>query len=263
MLWRYLSTNKYFNLLATGQIYFANILQLREEDPFEASLAIDEKNLLNAWKEEPEVKYFEEITQMNYSPAARLAMTILHAQTNPDANKKTLHLDQLDKLERGSHFVSCWHSADSENDAMWKVYAGRGAGVAITTKPELLISGPIDSAWKPSIIDVEYSYDPAQCSTASIPETIEELIGRKRFVFEHEKETRAVLTVNPDFLDGEKRISDGVGIAYDLSAMLQEIIISPYASAMDMETICLLTEKFGLQDKLRTSAMRSEPTYFS
>jgi len=48
--------------------------------------------------------------------------------------------------------ISCWHRANYESDAMWKLYALKRKGVAITTTPK-----KIDKALTPYRVKPEYA----------------------------------------------------------------------------------------------------------
>ena len=45
----------------------------------------------------------------------------------------------IENSTKKGHVVSCWHELDYESEAMWRLHAGRGAGIAIKTDFESLM----------------------------------------------------------------------------------------------------------------------------
>ena len=98
-LWRYFSTERFLELLSSSTLYFAAATQF--EDPFEGSVAV-------------------------VSPKYNVDLRYKEME---GVEKPFYELKRLTK-------ISCWHRASSESDAMWKLYALKGKGVAICTTPE-------------------------------------------------------------------------------------------------------------------------------
>jgi hypothetical protein len=97
-VWRYLDLPKFIDLLNTSTLYLSRIAVLG--DPFEGSY--------------------------------------------PRANAVELLGDPMSRLgpvrRRGRDlwYVNCWHVNDHESAAMWELYAGRGAGLAVQTSYKAL-----------------------------------------------------------------------------------------------------------------------------
>ena len=97
-LWRYFKTERFLDLLRTGEFYFAAARQF--QDPFEGAVAV----LPPGFPVDPRYANLE------------------------NGEKAFEELRRLTK-------ISCWHRASYESDAMWQLYAGAWKGVAICTTP--------------------------------------------------------------------------------------------------------------------------------
>lgn len=116
-LTRYMSVEKYYNLLSTGTLFFPHYNNLG--DPYEGSLGhIPTDELIKK-----QTKRWGRITAMPLEP-------------------KTLAREFLETFEpllyhnflRDFTFVSCWHQSEVESMPMWKMYAEKG----IMVKSDLL-----------------------------------------------------------------------------------------------------------------------------
>ena len=101
MLWRYFSTERFLETIENSNIYFASAKEF--EDHFEGSIAI----ISNKYEEDP-----------RFSKMSHLENAFFE-------------LKMLSK-------ISCWHMADYESDAMWKLYSMNRKGVSIITTPQML-----------------------------------------------------------------------------------------------------------------------------
>ena len=173
-IWRYMSLARYAELLERKALYFCRLDKLAN-DPFEGVLP--RANLEHS--------------------EAQLARS-LHARgtTEPDeirearAQMKKQFLDFFARQRRYSA-VSCWHMADVESEAMWRLYSARNAGVAVRSTFARLrdsFSATKDSVRLGTIKYVEdYDADIVQGAAFELP------IVLKRQSFQHEAELRAVI----------------------------------------------------------------------
>lgn len=95
LLWRYFNASRFLSFLKTGALYFAPVSNFN--DRFEGAVAIIPPQLVDPRYEE-----------LDFADNA-------FCSTKDDTN------------------VNCWHQAEHENDAMWKLYAEESKGVAISS----------------------------------------------------------------------------------------------------------------------------------
>ena len=109
ILTRYMSIDKYNDLLSTGTLFFPRYNNLG--DPYEGSLGHIPRDKLI----EKQTKRLGRITAMPLQPET-LAREFL------ETFEPLLYHDFL----REFTFVSCWHQSEIESMPMWKMYAERG-----------------------------------------------------------------------------------------------------------------------------------------
>jgi hypothetical protein len=115
-IWRYMDFAKFVFLLDTSNLYLARLDQLA--DQFEGSLS---KAEYDHWKEVAEEG--ERTGEI------------------PD-QWKGKYFDVLlanARRTRRACYVSCWHMSESESDAMWRLYAPTGLGVAVQSTYQRLV----------------------------------------------------------------------------------------------------------------------------
>jgi hypothetical protein len=114
VLWRYFTAERFTWLIDRSSMYFAAATQFT--DAFEGAVAVQ---------------------------APDLPVDPRYAEMQSDESA----FYQLKRLTK----INCWHRADYESDAMWKLYAGASKGVAICSTPER-----IRAAFRPYRLAAEY-----------------------------------------------------------------------------------------------------------
>jgi len=97
-VWRYLKVHRFEELMGESYLYFAAATEF--EDKFEGAVAVQPHDF-------PVDPRYPELDSCEHA---------------------FRELKRLTKL-------CCWHIADYESDAMWKIYSGSSKGVAITSTP--------------------------------------------------------------------------------------------------------------------------------
>jgi hypothetical protein len=126
-LWRYSDLAKFFDLLTSGQLWLTNAEVLATDDPYDG-LPGAVRFPHRVWRSIDEVP-------------EQLRVQILETynrdtEGDPEAAFKSWFMVEeqrcvMEQSSRRDYFVSCWHAAEHESAAMWKIYASPGAGVAI------------------------------------------------------------------------------------------------------------------------------------
>lgn len=205
-LWRYMSLSKLLNLLQSRALWLTRVDQLIEADPYEGSLPFiyDPGDNSDRVFEQREKKF-------NLAAGSGKAM---HA--NMVASFKN---------NRTKTFVSCWHNAKTDNDAMWRLYgAEKDGSVCVQTTVSRVINQL--PSWV-SIGTVDYtSYD----EPWNVPLNAYTPFFRKRLCFQHENEVR--LLVNSELVDLPFKIGaaeTGIRVPIDPENFLLRIYVSPTA----------------------------------
>jgi hypothetical protein len=131
LLWRYMDISKYLDLITTSKMWFTRVSEFRKIDPYEATLT--------EYDEDKTTKIVETTSKEELK-----AVLIQRGETGiakliDELPGKSIYFFQLLYLTRlpmvdmnaYTHSISCWHLNPTESDAMWALYAGRDAGIAI------------------------------------------------------------------------------------------------------------------------------------
>jgi hypothetical protein len=238
-IWRYLDFAKFVSMLDTETLYFPRLDQL--PDPFEGSLS---KAEYDHW-----VNVAEEGERSGSIP--------------DDWKGKYLEIVLGNaRRTRKACYVNCWHMSDSESDAMWKVYAPSGIGLAIQSTylrlVDVLPSELHSGCFVGVIRYADHHRDRMPDGNAFFP------VMHKRRAFEHEKEIRAVgwiadpgFWVDPDQADNPL----GLTVAIDLHELIETIVVAPTAPAWFTATVKSVVSKYGLAASVTQSEL-GLPAYF-
>lgn len=241
-IWRYLDLAKFVHLLQTRNLYFSRADKLG--DKFEGS------NTAAA------AAFFEQLCAPGYE--SELAQ--LYPGMEPDRARHAIKdLRRLRKEMLDQVFVSCWHLAERESAAMWSLYGGVNASVAIrlpySSLAEALPSGVFMGQvryidWAASAFDQGNSLEP---------------FIHKRVSFEHEREVRAVLWCEyfrASHADTPMTFQvSGVQLPIDLPAKLTGIYVSPAAPAFFEDVVQGLCNSYGVNLKVQQSELSSPAVY--
>ncbi len=229
ILWRYMDFTKFVSLLDKRSLFFARADKLG--DPFEGS----------------------------FSRANKELRSILYAGKIPQAS--LLGWRHFRQQSRRFTLISCWHESLHESEAMWRLYSREINGIAIKTDFDSFRRGLISSedifVGKVSYIDYESEFIPESNTFAPY------LYKRKGF--NHECEVRAMtqdIPTNDGKVDLSKDICT-IGKYYevDLSLLIQEVIVAPYAPEWFLDLIKSVATRYNLDAPVVKSALADAPTW--
>ena len=199
VLWRYMDFTKFVSLLDKSTLFFARADKL--DDPFEGS--VSRTNMLLDFISA------RETLEMTDEEVQRFQQDMIKSR----------------KMLRRFNLINCWHENPGESAAMWKLYARETDGIAIKTdfnsfKNSLACS---EAIYVGRVNYINYNIDVIPGGNTFYP------FLYKRQSFEHEHEVRA-MTMQLSKRAFAQDVCD-VGIYYevDLSLLIQEVIIAPYA----------------------------------
>lgn len=229
VLWRYMDFTKFVSLLDNGALFFARADKLG--DPFEGSYS-----------------------RMN----SEMRPKLYAGEIPEDSLQGWVHFT---KEVRRYTLISCWHESLHESAAMWRLYSGEKDGIAIkslfgsfkksfTTRENVSIG-------KVSYVDYERDFIPE--SNFLFP------FLHKRKSFEHEREVRAIVLKIPskdDTVDISQEFFDiGKYFEVDLSLLIQEVIVAPYAPEWFLELINSVAARYNLDAPVARSSLAVNPTW--
>jgi hypothetical protein len=226
-VWRYCTAQRFDWIVSNKQIYFASANQFT--DPFEGAVAVQ----LNV--PPPDPRYPEMET----------------------GEKAFFELKRLTKL-------NCWHRAQYESDAMWRLYAGESKGVAICSTP-----ARIREALRPFRLKPEYGVEDLWGSPVQYIDLTQvrmPLSMLKRFFFKHrafewEREFRLAISLRTAEEFAVQVPREGIAVDVDLNELIDHIIVGPAISPEDRDRVAILARNAGFGDRLRFSTLLGKPRY--
>ena len=278
-LWRYMSFSKLVSLLSQRALYFS-----RPDgfiDPFEGALGAADKletifgpacdgfalamrNLIAGTPPKPPLPSNRLLTMPEeiYAGIKRLLAGGVDrgelASVVGEGAGLQFKKDISERLrtEYISTFICCWHNAEHESEAMWRLYAKDTAeGVAFRTTVGLLRNSVRDQR-ELIIRRVEYRDDYVY-SLGSNDDRLARFLT-KRLAFAHESEVRAIICDSKAGQNNEV----GVGVPVNVPELIQEIVVSPYAPAWMPGIVAEVARKFDVCSTVNTSRLSVRPFYY-
>lgn len=239
-LWRYMTFEKFSWLVEKSSLYHARLDQLG--DPFEGAVTNFYAGLRDTDKIAPYFTQFKE---------------------NEPWIFKTLRFRQ---------FAMCWHASEHESDALWKLYAPGGAGIAVVSTMERIRKAVEFTPHHHGILgQVEYvdfdHHDMRRGPTVIRPGHL------KRKSFDYEREVRGIILAEMvhvadgfGFTDKTTELQRlhqplGINTHADLKELIQSIVISPTAEPFVEELVQTVAKRHQLDGLVRKSELLKTPAY--
>jgi len=221
-IWRYMNFYKFISILEYNSLFFSSVKSLGKFDKMEGFLSKDAFNYL-----------------LKNSPKRM-------QEGLPDAMKKARELI----------YVNCWHINKLESDAMWKIYVGNDAGLAIQSTFNRLKNSLSNFEKEIYIGKVKYIKpdDIVNRKIVTVPFTAFDLVMHKRKSFEHEQELRATILL-------PKAKKTGVRINVNLDELIEVVYVAPQCKSWIKELIEKVLVRFKLDKKVNYSSLQDEPPY--
>lgn len=229
-LYRYMDFTKFVSLLEKQSLYFPRSDML--EDPFEGSYSKANEPLRDRFKHMDE----------------ELAETLIRG------------IPMAMKSFRYCTYINCWHMNNHESEAMWKLYSKEGSGIAIKTNFNSLKTSFIgsDDIYIGTVNYIDYNSDITPENNSL------RIFLYKRKSFEHEREVRVISQSSPDgskYYEWENICSIGKYYEVDLSILIHEIVIYPFAPDWFLELVKSVSARYNISPPIIRSNLCEEPTW--
>lgn len=181
-LWRYTNLAKFVSLVTTKSLWFSNMHHLSQEDAFEGALPVGNFThrdwTINTLPAEVRSRLEQGHSRRADEPVEERLKQLVEAE-----NETIRHTLRATK----EYFINCWHGANTESAAMWKLYAEDSFGIAIVSDLERMTAALSENGGSIFCGMVDYidydrdSLDLSNSFTAALA---------KRLSFAHEREVR-------------------------------------------------------------------------
>jgi hypothetical protein len=227
LLWRYFRADRLVSAVQRRCLHFPSARQF--EDPFEGAVAV----LAHDFPSDP--RY-------------------------PDFGHADNAFEELRRLTK----ISCWHRADYESAAMWKLYAAGGKGVAVRTTPRRLQAALEPFRLAPGYGEEEPYWGLVRyrdLHTERLLASMEQRFFYKHRAFESEREFRVIISVRMAEEFGVRVPEEGIDVPFLPDELIESVYVGPALSAEDREAVVGACASAGLDARFSTSTLLGRPRY--
>jgi hypothetical protein len=242
MVWRYMDFAKFASMLQQRGLYFPKAAEL--EDKFEGAAGNADREA--QW----DAFYYEHFRRVVTTPPPGYPVPIMTDDDIDREAKRLLRSIKASGENARSSLVSCWHANTVESEALWRLYCPPPtAGVAIRTN--------VGKLWK--AMDTEVSAVVGRVHYVDFRERFADT-GRDRLFFKrrslsHENEVRIVIWSR------REDISNSRIVQCDLTSLIDEVVISPFAPSWFFDVAVELASSMRLDMNFRRSELLEHPFY--
>lgn len=228
LLWRYFKTSRFVSFLESSSLHFASAEQF--EDRFEGAAAVIPPRLIDP-------RYAE-----------------------PDFDEKAFR--ELKWMVK----INCWHRAEYESDAMWRLYAEESKGVVICSTLERMRAAIAPFHLKPTYGAEDLWAGPVRYVDLTQIRIREHGIKRffyKHRAFERERESRLAINLEQahEFTGQGEVPTKGVYASAHIEALVERVILGPSLPDIERDQIKKHVHDAGLGNRMVDSILLGQPRY--
>lgn len=160
--------------------------------------------------------------------------------------------------------LNCWHRAEYESDAMWKLYSGESKGVALCSSPARMRKALSPFRLKPEYAEEELWGSPVRYVDLTQVRMKAGMLDRffvKHRAFEWEREFRLAISVRTAEEFGVAVPAKGIEVSVNLDALIDHIIVGPEIPARERSRVEAIAKDAGFGDRVRYSSLLGKPRY--
>lgn len=250
VLWRYLSLDKFIDLVESKTIFFAPLAWYEKTDPFEGYLPHVAMEAIASIPAKYRDQQREVLKKLATMLPERAEADFLQIEKMVETHVPTMKA--LYKNIASCLMVNCWYKSEHESEGMWGLYS-RG-GVAIRTSVGALKSSLVidEQARVIHVGTVKYvdfadrNLKPSDCVTED-----GQLIGMiKRVAYAHEKEVRMYITRDREKGNLELQKPAPTRVSVSVSQLLEAVVISPFASETIERSVRAVCKWGGIDENI-------------
>jgi hypothetical protein len=263
LLWRYMDFTKFVSLLSSKALWCSSAASF--SDPFEGAAGfLEDKAAVRAAKEE-RLKRWKLSDSINQDPEYKkihdafrdtlpgISQAKLTDEEYAAYSAKRL-IDNAEKANmsfRQATYINCWYESDFESIAMWQLYSKDNQNaIAIKSSYQRLVAAISDDKVKIGRVNyIDY---------ANPPQRYGGKYWYKSNHFEHENEVRLI----PEWRIADwENIPTGVQLPVELSLLISEVYVSPWAQPWLLSLVGELSGMYKLDVPVVESVIAKKPYY--
>lgn len=270
-LWRYMDLPKFIDLITSRNLWLTNAEVLAIDDPHEGLQGAIQfpHRMWNNIEDVPDVLRRQIVERRHNS----------EEMTEEQAFRNWFMLEEqhcfMTQSGRRNFYINCWHMAEFESAAMWKIYSSPGAGIAIISSAGRLHTALENAEEDLHFGAVEYVH-PLNFEIGS-PNAFNPIV-KKRSNFSYEQEARLVHWHKGNYhdplehfawndesmrfdniLENPEPITPGISVKCDVATMIEHVIVSPFAPPWYLPMINRLLKDLGYELKAYSSNLLVAP----
>ncbi|WP_283148974.1 DUF2971 domain-containing protein [Silvimonas soli] len=247
VLWRYITLEKFIDLVESKSLHFSPLDSYRKSDPFEGYLPQIAMEAFARVSKLTQDKALAAIDGLGKRPPLT---TYQKQEISVTAEAHMQKMKALHQNIAACVAVSCWNRNAHESEGMWGLYARNG--IAIRTSVKALKSAIKDSGDGPTIYAGAVKYLDFANPNLKAPDCVTEdgqMIGMlKRIAYAHENEVR--MYISPQRSGLELRTPIPIKVPVDVNQLLEQIVISPFAGEAIERSVRAICRWGGVNDIL-------------
>lgn len=206
-IWRYMSLDKFENILNSSCLYFASAEQFNDNDNHEGA-----------------------ITESEYQSRKKIISKF--SLSEAEKNKYLESLESAFRPLREYAKINCWHINEYENVAMWNYYQGKGKGIAIETTLKDLLENLGEYR-----IEDNYEFETINVALVKYIDYVKDSMDNsfgyltpflyKRVNYAYENEVRLIISLRMAVEFGVNIPKEGIMVPFDFKNGIKRIILSP------------------------------------
>lgn len=249
-LWRYLSLDKFIDLVSSNSLFFAPLAWYDKTDPFEGFMprvAMDALASIPQYFRDEQREVLARLVEQLPPAAGPQLQTLLADIEAYVPSMKALYKNIVSCL-----MVNCWYQSPHESEAMWGLYSRQG--VAIRTRVGRLRNALVNEDPKPAVHIGAIKYldftDPALTAKDCMTPDGHLMGMMKRMAYAHEREVRMFITAERAIGDLSLHAPSSMRVAAEARGYLDEVVVSPFAGESLERSVRAVITWAGLDEGL-------------
>lgn len=239
-LWRYLKLSTFFSLIH-GSVFIPSLKTLCKGEPKEGFLPFESPSLSNICACIEERRLLEPVEAWLLEKASKEEkFAIEYRKSSPGGYTEVLFQIWLNQLQ-ARRAIWCWHKSDNESMAMWNIYAHQGVAVrsSLASIEKALC---LDDDWEVRVGNLKYMRSDWQSNDylRNDPRLLLHPFMFKSIDYEHEKEVRVFLKINPE---PPPFMGKGIEVPIDPIMLIKEVVLSPFIRSDEQAHLKEMFEK--------------------